>query len=186
MSINPLQLSFYKGAGGKHGAIQFNLQKPHYYVKSNPKLKNYNGKFIPEDWLMDNPHLTRDDLSSREGALFLEICSTKGANEYNWEKKIVMALSIHDMGKVLTVLEGLKKDVDIMHDPGAKSSTAGEIRKKLIVNSPEGIKSGVIVTVTMKDKSEETTKHTVPLSCEEARVLAICIRSFIPVALGWL
>jgi len=185
MTMNPLQLAFYKGAGGKNGALQFNLQRPHYYVKGNPKLKCYEGKFIPEHWKGDNPELTRDDLTSREGALFMEITSASGKNVYDWERKIVMALSISDLGKMLMVLEGVQAEVKIMHDPGAKSSTAGKVQKHLNISSPKGIKVGALVNVMMKHADGETTKHMVPLSGDEVRVLSACIRAVIPAALAW-
>jgi len=185
MTMNPLQLAFYKGAGGKNGALQFNLQRPHYYVKSNPKLRNYDGKYIPKDWLENNPGLTKDDLTSREGALFLEITSASGKNVYDWEQKIVMALSINDMGKLLMVLEGLQPDVKIMHDPGAKSATAGKVQKHLSISSPKGIKVGCLVNVMMKDAEGNTTKHMVPLSGDETRILQSCMRRVIPAALAW-
>jgi hypothetical protein len=186
MVMNPLQLAFYKGVGGKHGALQFNLQRPHYYLKSNPKLKNYDGKFIPKRWLEgDMPVPLEDDLTSREGALFMEVTSATGRNVYDWERKIVMALSINDMGKLLTVLEGLQQEVSIMHDPGAKTAAAGKVKKWLNVDSPDGLKTGVMVRVRMTAADNETTSHTVPLSGDEVKVLAACIRAVIPAALAW-
>jgi len=172
---------------GKWGALQLNYQKPHYYVKSNPKLKNYEGKFIPHDWLEHYPSLSKDDLTSREGALFLEITSTKDKNIYDWDNKIVMALSLHDMGKILMILEGGQagSEVKIMHDPGAKSATAGKIQKHLNISSPKGVKTGAMVSVMQKSADGDTVSHTVPLSGDEVRVLATCIRKVIPSSLGW-
>jgi hypothetical protein len=183
--MNPLQLSYYKGVSGKHGAMQLNLQRPHYYVRNNPKLKNYDGKFIHKEWLEYNPNLTRDDLTSREGALFLEMTSAKGPNEYDWDNKVIMALSIHDMGKVLMVLEGAEPEVKIMHDPGAKSSTAGKVQKYLTISSPKGIKVGTLVNIVKKDTGGEVTKHMVPLSGDETKILAVCLRAIIPASLAW-
>jgi hypothetical protein len=183
----PLQLAFYKGMGAtpKWGAIQFNLQRPHYYIKHKPKLKNYDGKFIPKEWLEQNPELTKEHLTSREGALFLEIASTVTNSVYDWDNKIVMALSIVDMGKLLMVLEGMEPEIKIMHDPGAKSATAGQVHKVLSVSSPKGIKSGALVTVTQKE-GDNTIKHTVPLTGDELKVLSACLRVVIPASLAWI
>lgn len=190
--MSPLQLAFYKGMGGKNGALQFNLQRPHFYVESNPKLKNYEGKFIPKEWLYINPALTKDDLTSREGALFVEITSAVGKNVYDWEKKVVMALSIHDMGKLLAFLEnslpvkeGEIPGVKIMHDPGAQSDTAGKVQKWLNVTSPNGLKEGVIFNVSKREADGNIIKHMVPLDASESKILACCLRSVIPVALAW-
>lgn len=188
MSIKPLQLAFYKGMSGKFGAIQFNLQRPHYYVKQAPKFKNYDGRFIRDSW-KDSPDwddsITDQDLVSREGALFMEITSTKGKNEYDWDKKIVMALSIQDMSEILMVLEGLQEECKIMHDPGAKTASQGKVNKYLVFSSPKGFRKGCLVSASQTAAGGDTNKHMVPLSGSEARRLAILIRYAIPVALAW-
>jgi hypothetical protein len=183
--MDPLQLGFYKGMGGNYGAVQFNLQRPHYYVKGNTKLKNFEGRFIPETWKKTNENLTKEDLTSREGALFLEITSATGKNEYDWSRKIVIALSIHDMGKLLLVLEGTKPSIDIFHDPGAKTATEGKVNKKLSVSSPQGIAAGVMIVASQTEAGGEKRIHTVPLSGDEVKTLAACIRGALPVALAW-
>ena len=183
--MEPLQLSFYKGLKGTQGAIQFNYQRPHFYIKSNPKLKNFQGKFIPDHWNQEGTYM-KEDLSSREGALFMEVCSAIGNNEYDWTRKIKMALSIVDLGKLLTVLEGVKPDVKILHDPGAKSATQGEITKTFNVSCPKGLATGVFITVTQSTKNEEIITHQLGLSGEDVKVLAVCIRGVIPSALAWI
>lgn len=187
MSINPLQLAFYKGLGGKWGAVQFNPQRPHWYVKHTPKLKNYEGKYIPDRWLEIDPNLTKDDLASREGAIFLDITSATGPNVYDWSKniKVTIALSVNDLGKVLTVLDGLASEVKIMHDPGAKSESAGKVQKYLNISSPKGLKAGCMINVAETRADGTSVKHNVPLSCDEVCLLRRAIAGFIPVALGW-
>ncbi len=184
MSMIPLQLAFYKGTGGKWGAIQFNPQRPYFYIKGEPTLKNYDGKFIPDLWLKEKPQLEVKDLASREGAIFVEIASTVNKNEYDWKNKITMALSVNDLGKILTVLEGQVTEVKIMHDPGAKSSTAGQVQKYLAINSPRGLKDGCLFNVAEKTK-DGIKKHQVPLTGDEVILLRNAIQGFIPVALGW-
>ena len=193
MSMSPLQLSFYKGMGGKNGALQFNLQRPHWYCEKNPKLKNYEGKFIPAEWLKQDATLVKEDLTSREGCLFLEATSATGKNVYDWDSKITMALSITDLGKILAFMEGPKLDgegipipVKIMHDPGAQTESAGKVGKWLEFSSPKGIKEGVLVNISMKKADGTLTKHMVPLSGDEAKTLVCCIRGALPAMLAWI
>jgi hypothetical protein len=183
MAISPLQLSFYKGLSGKHGVLQFNLQKPHYYCTKCKNKDFYSG--LP---LKDKTCKTQGecDFKSREGALFLEITSAIGKNVYDWDHKIVIALSITDMGKILMVLEGLEPECKILHDPGANSPTKGKIPKTLTFSSPQGIKQGCLVNIREnRAGGEEAVKHMVPLSGDEVRVLGACLRHVIPTALGW-
>lgn len=191
MQLQPLQLAYYKGLKGTNGALQINFRKPHYYVKSDTRLRNFEGKFIPKEWLEVNPSLTIDDLSLAEGTLFLEITSATGKNVYDWDNKIVMALAVVDMGKLLTVLDGELSEVRIMHDPGAKTAAQGKVQKWLDVSEgeykgPTGQPlHGITISVTKKD-SEGQTRHMVPLTCDDAKVLACCLRVAIPASLGWI
>ena len=183
---NPLQLAFYKGMGGGNGALQLNMQKPHYYLKSNPKLRNYDGRWATPEMLKAEPGANRESLDSKEGCLFMEICSTKGKNDYDWANKVVMALSITDMSKLLVALEGGAPEVKIMHDPGAGTSTRSQVQKWLNVSSPNGVKEGVFFRVSQKRQdSEEVLKHSVPLDGAEVKLLACCLRGALPACLGW-
>lgn len=182
MAINPSQLNFYKGSGGKFGAVQFSFQRPHFYLKSNPKMRNYDGRYIPDSWKTGGA--TVDDLIFREGAVFIEITSATGKDVYDWENKIIMAMSVNDMGKMLTVIEGVNQSVDIQHDPGAKSDSAGKIQKKLLVSSPKGIATGVLLNASIR-KDDKLIKHMVPLSTEDVKILSCMLRVAIPAALAW-
>jgi hypothetical protein len=189
MSVGPLRLAFYKGLTGKYGAIQFNPQFPHYYVKREPSLKNFDGRYIPENWLETSPELTDADLASREGAIFLEITSAKDKNVYDWARKIVFALSITDIAQWIEMLEGKKQPdgIKLMHDPGAKSERQGKIKKYLEVKSPQGLEQGVIVTASEVMAGGGTpVRHTVPLSSHECTALVNAMKGFVAKALGWI
>ncbi len=170
----PLQHAIYKGTGGKFGAIQFNLQLPHFY---HGKQKDYHGNFALSEGKL------QPGWRQREGCIFLEITSAVDKNVYDWANKITMALSINDMGKVMqTLLYG--EECKIMHDPGAQSETAGQVSKFLSISSPKGIKAGCMFTVSVKS-GEQVTTHKVPLTGDECIVLRALIQAAIPTALNW-
>jgi len=185
--ISPLQLAFYRGAGGKYGAVQFNFRRPHYYcVNKDCKQKVYDSTFPPDKCPASG--CTAGKMESREGALFIEITSAKGKNDYDWDRKIVMALSISDLSQLLMVLEGHQNEVELMHDPHAKTANSGTITKRLKLLSPKGIYTpggGLLVTCSQSIKDGDTISHTVPLSPSEVKRLAVCIRTAIPQTLGW-
>jgi hypothetical protein len=173
--MNTLQYAVYKGTGGKFGAIQFNFQPPHYYRE---KQKDFTGV----NALDDNGRM-KEGWKTRDGCVFMEITSTKEANVYDWENKVTIALSVNDLGKILLGLR-TGEDVKLMHDPGAKSESAGAVRKHLNISSPKGTTAGCIVSVSMIAGDQEK-KHMVPLTGDELLVLATLVQAAIPRALGW-
>lgn len=175
-----LQYAIYKGTGGKHGAVQFNFQRPHYYCG---KQKDFTGDEAFE--VKDGRRVLKDGWQPREGAIFLEITSTKDGqkNVYDWDNKVVIALSIDDMGKLMeTLVTG--QETKLIHDPGAKSELAGVVKKFLSLSSPEGLKSGCIVSC-MQQSGGETKKHSVPISSSEVYVLRSLFMAAISKSLNW-
>ncbi len=173
--MNTLQYSIYKGVKGKFGAVQFNLQLPHYFRE---KQKDFTGQNA-----LDEAGKMKEGWRIREGAVFMEITSTKEANVYDWENKVTVALSTNDLGKVLFGLR-TGNEVKLMHDPGAKSDRAGETTKTVNISSPKGTAEGCMIHVSQKT-GEQVKSHTVPLSGDELLVLATLIQSAITKSLGW-
>jgi len=199
MKLSPLQLAFYKGMKGSHGALQFNPQMPHYYCPDREckQKKIYDQALPPYCAECKKPVLDSKGevirggidrkMKSREGAIFVDICSTKGNNQYDWDNKITMALSTGDLAKLLMFLEGGQagETLSLLHDPGAQTNRAGDIRKTIKFYSPKGLKEGCFVSVLMSMKNRDNVEHKVPLSGSEVKELAVSIRGFIPVARAW-
>jgi hypothetical protein len=175
--MRPLQYAVYKGMGGKFGALQLNFQEPHYY-EVNGKKRDFTG-----DQALDTTGKLQDGWRVREGAIFLEITSAKDKNVYDWENKIVMALSTTDMGK-LALACATGDECKIMHDPNAKTESQGSVTKSLSMASPQGTKVGALVSVAMT-QGGQTVKHTVPLSGDEVLVLGQLLRTAISRSLNW-
>ena len=179
---NSLQFAVYKGIGGKYGALQFNLQPPHYYrgKEKSHDGKDSNGQSIFES---ENSWKLKDGWKIREGAVFLEITSATGPNVYDWDNKIILALSVIDIGKVLMKLLTGEK-CEIMHDPGAKSQSQGTVKKFLNIISPDGPSVGVVFTATQISGGEKRT-HTVTMSGSEVIILKNLFDRAIARTLNW-
>jgi hypothetical protein len=204
--ISPLQVAFYKGMGGKWGAVQFNLRKPHYFCEAkdtdgNPcRSKVYDQALPPQKCPTEGCSGSR--MKSKEGFIYMDICSTKGRNEYDWSNKITLQLNVNDIGKILTVIDGTREDtkgasVEIMHDPGARTHTQGKIQKWFSVSSPNGVKDiknedgkpgprgGCMLRVVQKGPGDERKDHQVPLSSDETARLAILLKAAIATCSSW-
>lgn len=172
--MTPQQFAVYKGTGGKFGALQFDLQLPHYY---KDKQKDYTGEQALDGFK------TKEGWNRREGAVFLQATTAVDKNVYDWEKKIIFALSVQDMAKVVLSLS-TGEECKLMHDPGAKSDTAGAIKKYLNISSPNGTVNGCMVTLS-QTSGGETRRHTVPMDGSEVIALRQLLLTAIPRALGW-
>jgi len=183
-NILPLQLPYYKGTGGKWGALQVRLQEPHYYCPKCKKYRDYESAFPPDNCPKCG---YQDRFESREGCLFFEICSTIGKNKYGWDNKIIMAFSTKDQAKMLSFMETGQtgETLKIFHDPGAKSATQGQTSKSLEMYTKDGSRKGCMLTVTQTDKGEDPVTHKVPLDGNELKEFSVCIRAAIPKCLNW-
>lgn len=176
MREKPLQYAVYKGVGGKFGAVQFNLQRPHFY---RGRDKDFTGAQA-----LDGEGRLVNDWKQREGAIFVEAASASGKNVYDWESKITMAMSVNDMGKIVHALT-TTGNVDIMHDPGAKTDKAGLTSKHLKLYSKEGVmKAGCLLTL-IQTTGGNTIKHTVPVAPDECIIIRQLFASAIPSSLQW-
>lgn len=180
MKIKPLQYSIYKGVGGKWGAAQFNFQPPHYFC-SECKVKSFNGPYDLEHKI--GCESTQKPAEVREGCVFFEITSATAPNVYDWDKKIIMALSPNDMAQLLFGLR-TGNDVKLMHDPNAKSNRQGVVSKGLSFTSPKGTMEGGLLTATHSENND-TRKHTVPMNGSEVLALATLLTAALSAALGW-
>ena len=185
--IKPVQLDIYKGTNGKYGALQFKPQ-PAHYVCSKCRSRNFEGPELVCKTREGEPTPPCRDAKTtlREGAIFLEATSATGPNVYDWENKVIIALGIVDMGKILFFLRTAKAEekLSIVHDPGAKTPNEGKVIKSLYVESPKGITQGVFITVGVTE-GEKKLMHKIPVSGSEALVIATLLQAFIPRALAW-
>lgn len=191
--MKPMQYPIYKGTGGRFGAIQFNFQGPHFYCG---KQKDYTGSEAFET--VDGRRKLKANWKEREGCVFVEITRAVDKNKYDWNQKIIMALSVNDLGKLLYFLTTGKSSnpkereregkptnsMTIMHDPNAKSDRAGETQKYLRVYSPNGTAEGCLITVTQIEKGEKR-EHTVPVTGDEVIALRTLVQAAISSALSW-
>lgn len=180
--MQPLQHSIYKGMTGKHGALQLNLQPPHFFRKEGKvTFRDFTGEEALV-YIDGKPtRKTKDDWKLREGAIFFEACSSSGKNVYDWKKSIRIALSMTDIGKILAGWEQ-GKEVDLLHDPGAGGPNRGKVLKKITITKPTS--QGVMFFVKMREDGEDR-QHQIPISPDELVVLRILFTKAVSSALNW-
>lgn len=184
--MRSLQYAIYKGknkTGGvpSFGAAQFNLADAHHYCDTC-KEKNYKGDWHPTEGTSLSS--CKGKMLTREGCVFVEITSAKAPDVYDWDNKIIMALSVTDLSKLLLTLR-TGVECKLFHDPGAGSEKMGAIKKTFNVQSPKGIENGCMIYATMTNGTDNR-KHTVPLSSDECCALGLLVAAAVPRCLNWL
>lgn len=149
----PLAYPIYKGVTGKFGAVRFEFIPPFSSAKRKKK----------------------------DGAILVTASNAIDKNKYDWDNKIVFALSVTDVG---TFLAGIKQgSVKLYHDPGMKSETQGQTTKSLEVSKAEGKDS---YWFSLREKQGETQKQVgLPISIQEMLILDNLMRAALPKLLNW-
>lgn len=179
MTIRPLQYAIYKGIKGKFGAAQLNFQPPHFFCE---RQKDFTGELALYTDQADGRTKLREGWNMREGAVFIEVTSAVGPNQYNWEQKVTMALSIDDMGKILTAI-ALNKKLELQHDPGAGKETARLKLKTLTLDFPDP-EQGCMLYCS-QTAGGERVNHVIPVSRNEIVVIRTLLTAAISKALAW-
>ncbi len=159
--MQPLKYAVYKGIGGsKYGCVQFSLKLPRVTEKTDKGFE------------VGDP-----------GCVFVECAPTTGPNVYDWNNKIIFALSVGDMGKIVSGLTG-GNEVKLVHDPGAKSDQAGQVNKNLTFTAP-GDKGCLFYLNENNKANPEGKKYCVPLTNDELLIIVTLLRSAISTCLAW-
>lgn len=149
----PLAYTIYKGVSGKFGVVRFEFIPPF----SNPKRRK------------------------ADGTVLVTAANAIGPNQYDWDNKIVFALSISDIG---AVMEGLRKgEINLFHDPGMKSETQGAVTKSLKMIRGEGKESFFFSLSSKQNGTESSVK--LPISVQEAMILNVLLSHAVPKMLNW-
>lgn len=146
-----IQYAIYKGISGKQGAIQFSL------------LPAYKSK------------------KKDEGAVFIEAAPTIGPNEYDWQNKIIFALSTNDIGKVLVTLKG-GEGCSIYHDPDTGTERKNTRAKRLTI---EPGNTGTFKVALSQQLGEEKRYASLYIDAGEAQILTALLTRAIGRILGW-
>jgi hypothetical protein len=173
--MRPIKYAIYKGMGGKFGAVQFSLAAP-VFVCEVCKHRNY---MVPEH---DGNSTCSGDMPVREGAVFVDVANTTAPNIYDWEHKTIFAMSVTDMGKILSGLRA-GTEVKLLHDPGAQTEKQGQVTKTLSFGAQTD--RGCLFNMYEKNKSGEEKKFMIPLTPDEVTVIGTLIARAIPLVLAW-
>jgi len=122
----------------------------------------------------------------KKGAVFVNACSATGPNVYDWENKIVLALGVTDIGKILHFMVSAAPggNLSLVHDPNMKGNQQGKVVKTMQFYTKDGVLGGMMVTVSSKQENK-TVSHKIPMSGDEVIILKNLLESAIVPLLQW-
>jgi hypothetical protein len=160
----PLQFKIYKGIRGKNGAMKLTLKKA------------YSG--------------TKKD----EGCVFLDMAEAVGPNQYDWEHKILISLSLSDISKLILYLTDpyskVFKDnkLSIYHDRnmGTKEKEGDDVKVFDATFSDERGSFGFQLShVTKVDGEKNKRSIFIPVSEDEALTIRMLLTASVPLVMAW-
>jgi len=157
MEKSPADHIVYKG----RAAIQFSL-KPGKATPIKTKRGEYTGTSV--------------------GCLFVVGANLLEDGKYDWNNKVTIGLSHHELGKLMQGLKGQKQT--FYHDPNKGGADEGKIAKVLNI-SPAASGDKIFFNLSQVIEGKETKIHGVPFDKDEALTLYTLLSGAIPRVLGW-
>jgi hypothetical protein len=173
----PLQPTFYKGVGGKNGALRLVLIPAYSETEKNRKYKKH----------------------IEYGYIRMEAAETLSANVYDWNKdtgkngKFILNLTITDCGKIATFLRNPKSQefektngiCEIVHDPKAGTLEKNKIKKYLHIKKSDQAPGNFLFEITVLEDRNKKVHFMVPIAPSEAFIISSLIESAFPKMLAW-
>jgi hypothetical protein len=174
--MEAIQYAVYKG---KHGAAQFSMLPACYYCKVC-REKNLH------TWEHVQHHECSARMEQKAGAILVEATNGTSITEYHWDNKISFALAAMDLIQVIGAIDRNEK-IRLFHDPNMKQPKAGDITKavEFMPGKDGGYLLNISQTIKGKAQDDKATKHCVPMSADEVRMLYTLFRAAIPRLLAW-
>lgn len=120
---------------------------------------------------------------AKEGCMFLEFTPAVGPRQYDWSKKKVIALSVVEVGKLLSI--GPNESCEFTHDTFLGKSEAGKVLKVLKVGNLQDTE-GYSFEFSVTDKiANADLRLSIPITTGEFSVMQSSFNFILPYLMGW-
>ena len=124
------------------------------------------------------------DLNKDKQSVFVEISRQVGERVFDWANKITFKLSLMDLGKLLVVLSGKSKQVQLFHDPSKGEYALAKETKNATLSLTKG-DYGFFLKVSQQSQEGALNSIQISLADDEAMVLEILLRKAVEEIGGW-
>lgn len=123
------------------------------------------------------------DLNAEREAVFLECAGQVAEQRFDWQNKITLKLSVTDIGKILAVFSGRAAEAKLFHDPGKGDYGEQAVRNRVV--ELRRMERGFGLKVSEQAKDGKLMAISVPISDDEAEVIATLLRQAVVRIYGW-
>ncbi|MBI4360768.1 hypothetical protein HY572_03270 [Candidatus Micrarchaeota archaeon] len=123
------------------------------------------------------------DFNPDKPCVFLEGAPQSGEKQFDWGQKVVVKLSIMELAKLLTVLEGPAKTVKLFHDSTKSPTAEGSTLKNTVVEVTKG-DFGFFLKASAQSATG-VKSVAIGVGDEEAKALSVLFRRAIARVYGW-
>ena len=124
------------------------------------------------------------DLNIGKRAVFVEAAAQKDEQTFDWERKIVLKLSVFELAKLCTVFDGKLPKAELFHVP-SKSKFVTDSNVQNTTLSVQRGQYGFFFKVSEQDQSRAVRAVQVPLSEDEALLLSTVFKAAMVKIYGW-
>lgn len=120
---------------------------------------------------------------AKEGSMFFEFTPVVGPRQYDWSKRKVIALSVVEVGNLLSLGPG--ESCEFTHDPFLGKSEAGKVSKVLKVGNLQDTE-GYYFNFSVTDRiANADLRLSIPITRGEFSVVQSSLNFILPYLMGW-
>ncbi|KAM7259109.1 hypothetical protein ACFE04_014850 [Oxalis oulophora] len=133
------------------------------------------------------PTFTKLDSGSlkvdRKGVMMLTFTPAIGERKYDWEKRMMFALSTTEVGSLINI--GPTTSTEFFHDPSMLSSSAGQVRKSLKIKALQDGNGYFVSLGVVNNLLKTQAQISVPVTTAEFTVMKTACSYALPHLMGW-
>ncbi len=124
------------------------------------------------------------DLNVAKRAVFVEAAGQKDEQAFDWEKKIVLKLSVFELAKLCAVFDGRTPKADLFHVPSKSKFVTDTDVQNTTISVQKG-QYGFFFKASEQDSAKNVRTVQVPLSEDEALLLSTLFKAAIARIYSW-
>lgn len=124
------------------------------------------------------------DFNEEKKSVFVEMAKQTGPQLFDWQNKLSFKMAVTDISKLLLVLEGKLKNIELFHDPSKGGyAVSAETRNSTV--SFMKMDRGFYFKLSTQAQAGQVASVAIPLSDDEAIILRILLEKAVEKIYGW-